>query len=72
MTLEPLFVDESKFAGVGKVRGVSYGTATDYYGSSSATGIIEYSYTFETVNQDMGFACSGVGGCITNVGVDMR
>jgi hypothetical protein len=72
VAFEPLFVDESKFAGVGKMRAVSHATTTDYYDSTTGTGIIAYSYVFETVDQSIGFACSGLGGCIGIVGADLR
>lgn len=72
LTEEPLFADPTKFIGVGKVRGVTFGSADDYYSTASATGISSFTYTFDSIDQAAGFVCSGLGGCISVVGVDLR
>jgi hypothetical protein len=71
-TLEPLFADITKFIGVGQPRAISFGSATDYYNSTSATGIVSYSYVFDVVDIGWNFGCYGLGGCISIIGVDAR
>ena len=71
-TLEPLFADITKFIGVGQPRAISFGSATDYYNSTSATGILSYSYVFDVVDISWNFDCYGMGGCISVIGVDAR
>ena len=71
-TLEPMFADPTKFIGVGQPRAISFGSATDYYNSTSATGIISYSYVFDVVDISWNFDCYGMGGCISVIGVDAR
>lgn len=72
LTVEPLFLDSTKVVGVGKVRAVSYGTATDYYGSTTATGIIGFSFTYESADTSISCSAYGLGGCIGILGVDLR
>jgi hypothetical protein len=83
--LEPLSGDITKFIGVGKKRAVSYGNSTDYYSTSSGTGLLSFSYTFENVAPNStplyvnGFLATdpdlspyGGCGCVGFIGVDMR
>ena len=70
---EPLNVDVSKSVKVGKFRAVSFGDAMDYYYTSTGTGILISSYTFETVKVAGNvMVVSGFGGCISAVVVDLR
>jgi hypothetical protein len=71
--LNPLFDDPTKFVGVGKVRGISFGTATDYYNSTTGTGLIAYSYVFDVPDiSQVSLYVSGFGGCIEIIGADIR
>jgi len=71
--LEPLSGNVTKNACVGKTRAVSFGDSTDYYSSSNGTGILSYSYTFESVAVDkIGIFFSGLGGCLSIIAVDVR
>jgi len=73
VTFEPLDEDPTKTVKLGKKRAVSFGDSTDYYSTSSGTGILNYNYTFETVQVDeVGLYVSGKGGCISILGVDVR
>jgi hypothetical protein len=72
LVLEPYSGNGTKFVGVGKVRLVSYGAAVDYYGSTSGTGIITFSFTFQIVDVPTATAATdGVGGVISYIGVDV-
>ena len=69
----PLFVDVTKFIGVGTPRGVSFGAATDYYNSTSASGLLMYSYLIDVADiSQVDVYASGMGGCIEIIGVDAR
>lgn len=83
--LEPLTGDITKLVAVGKKRAVSFGDATDYYSKSTGTGLLSFSYTFESVAPENtplfvnGFLASdpdlspyGGCGCIGFIGVDLR
>ncbi len=73
LTEEPLDADPTKYVYVGKVRAVTFGVATDYYTSASATGISAFSYTFESVDVSQCLlTVYGLGGCIAVVAVDLR
>jgi hypothetical protein len=70
---EPLANNVSRTVRVGKKRGVSFGTATDYYYSSTGTDIVISSYTFESVSvPDVTLYAFGFPTCISIVGVDIR
>jgi hypothetical protein len=72
LVLEPYSGNATKFVGVGKTRLVSYGTATDYYGSTSGTGLITFSFTFQIVDVPTAtVATDGVGSVISYIGVDV-
>jgi hypothetical protein len=69
----PLFVDATKFIGVGTPRGVSFGTATDYYNSTSASGLLVYSYQIDVADvTQVDIVTNGMGACIEIIGVDAR
>lgn len=71
--LNPLFSDPTKFIGVGKQRGISFGTATDYYNSTTGTGLISYSYMIDTPDiSQVSLFVNGFGACIEVIGVDLR
>jgi len=71
--LEPLSGNVTKGVKVGKTRAASFGDSTDYYSSSSGTGILSYSYTFEKIEiGKVGIFLSGLGGCVSVIGVDVR
>jgi hypothetical protein len=71
--LNPLFDDPTKFVGVGQKRGISFGTAADYYNSTSATGLINYSYMIDTPDiSQVNLFVNGFGGCIEAIAVDLR
>jgi len=73
VTFEPLDEDPTKTVKLGKKRAISFGDSTDYYSTSSGTGILNYNYTFETVQVgEVGLYVSGKGGCISILGVDVR
>jgi hypothetical protein len=73
LTLEPLVSDPSKTVKIGSKRAVSFGDTTDYYHTASGTGILNDSYTFETVDTtNCIVVSSGLGGCISIIGVDIR
>jgi hypothetical protein len=70
---EPLDGNPTKFVGAGKERAVTFGASDDYYGSSSAVDLVVFSYTFEVVKVGgCGVFASGLGGCISHVGLDAR
>lgn len=73
LTEEPLDANPTKYVYVGKIRGVTFGVATDYYASASATGISAFSYTFESVKVSQCImTVYGLGGCISIIAVDLR
>jgi len=73
VVLEPLDANPTKFVAVGKERAITFGASTDYYSSTSAADIVGFSYTFEVVKVgESWLLASGLGGCISHVGVDPR
>ena len=71
--LEPLTADPTKTIKLGKVRGRSFGDADDFYSTATGTGILSWSYTFDTVyvaNCQLNIA--GDGACISILAVDVR
>lgn len=73
LVFEPLNADPSKTSGIGKVRAVSYGDTTDYYSTATGTGILAHTYTFELVDAtSVTVIVTGLGGCISLVGLDQR
>ena len=73
LTLEPLFLDPAKALKIGKKRAVSFGDSTDYYYTASGTGILQANYTFEMVEvEGCILQVSGLGACISIIGVDVR
>jgi hypothetical protein len=74
VTAEPLFSDPAtKAVYAGKVRCCSFGAAADYYSSEVGTGILIFSYKFDSVDvSTVGVvAALGFGGCISYVGADL-
>jgi hypothetical protein len=71
-SLEPLFMDPTKFVGVGAVRGISWGSASDYYNSQTGTSLIQYSVTMDVLDVTMTMFFYGFGGCIGYIAVDVR
>jgi hypothetical protein len=73
LVLEPLNADNTKTSEIGKVRAVSYGDTTDFYSTASGTGILSHSYTFELVKvSSVSVVVSGLGGCVSMVGLDEK
>lgn len=74
VTVEPLHDNTAtKYVRVGNERFKSFGDATDYYGSLSGTGILEFDYTFEVVEiVNSVLHVKGYGGCLSIIGVDVR
>jgi hypothetical protein len=73
VVLEPLNLNPTKNLKLGRVRGVSFGDSTDFYSTSSGTGIQSWNYTFETVEvSNCLLNISGEGGCISILAVDVR
>lgn len=71
--LEPLNINPTKYARIGKVRFFSFGDDTDYYKSVSGAGILSLDYTFETVEVvNSILSVKGLGGCVSMIGVDIR
>lgn len=71
--LEPLFLNSTKFIGVGKTRAISFGSADDYYSSSSGADILAFSYLMDVVDvPTVRIYAYGLGGCISYIGVDAR
>jgi hypothetical protein len=71
--LEPLGINPTKYACIGKGRFMSFGDATDYYKSVTGTGILSLDYTFEVVDVTNSILnVKGFGGCISVIGVDVR
>jgi hypothetical protein len=70
---EPLMNNVSRTVRVGKKRAVSFGTATDYYYTSTGTDIVISSYTFESVSvPDVALYAFGFPTCISIIGIDLR
>lgn len=73
ITTEPLIADPTKNVKIGKARAISFGDTTDYYSTLAGTGILNYNYTFETVEiANCVLLVDGYGGCISIIGVDVR
>lgn len=73
LTEEPLDANPTKYVYVGKIRGVTFGAATDYYASASATGISAFSYTFESVKASQCMmTVYGLGACVSIIAMDLR
>ncbi|MEM2568171.1 MAG: hypothetical protein QXH20_06870 [Candidatus Bathyarchaeia archaeon] len=71
LTLEPLSSDPTKTIKLGYVRAWDLGY--NYYSTASGTGILNWNYTFETVEvAHCVLTVSGNGGCISIIGVDVR
>ncbi|MCW4045235.1 MAG: hypothetical protein NWE94_06940 [Candidatus Bathyarchaeota archaeon] len=71
LLLEPLDANPTKTVKVGKKHAVSFGDAADYYSTSSGTGLLSFSYRFEVVQVDtVTLYASGLGACISHIGVD--
>ena len=71
--LEPLFSDVSKTIQVGKKRGITFGSTNDYYSSSTGTGRISFSYTFDIIDPSGAVvSLTGIGAAISFIGVDVR
>lgn len=72
-TLNALFLDSTKFIGIGVPRGVSFGSTFDYYNTSSATGLLGYNVLMDIYDVTY-LICqvSGLGGCIEIVAADIR
>ena len=69
----PLFTNPTKFIGIGTPRSISFGTATDYYNSSSAAGLLVYSFQLDVYDiTQVNMLTNGWGGCIEIIGVDAR
>ena len=70
---EPLNENPTKYVRIGKTRFNSFGDTSDYYASSSGTGIIAFDYTFEMVEVvNSVLHVKGLGGCVGIIGVDVR
>jgi len=71
VTMEPLDADPTKTGKLGKTRAVTFGAATDFYDTQSGTGIKVFSHTFTDLKpSETMFLVDGLGGCISNIGVD--
>jgi hypothetical protein len=71
--LEPLFLNPTKFAGVGAIHGITWGTADDYYSSLSGADLVNFSFMMDIediLNNNL--IVAGLGGCIGIMGVDAR
>lgn len=72
-TLEPLFLNSTKFVGVGAIHGITFGTADDYYSSLSGVDLVNFSFMMDiedVLNNNL--ITQGLGGCIGIIGVDAR
>ncbi len=71
--LEPLFLNPTKFAGVGAIRGINFSTADNYYSSSSGADIINFTFIMDIEDiTNNSLIVYGLGGCIGIIGVDAR
>lgn len=71
--LEPLAADSSKSSKIGRVRGISFGDASDFYSIVAGVGLLEHSYVFDYVGVgDVSWIVGGLNCCISYVGVDVR
>jgi hypothetical protein len=70
---EPLWNDVTKTVKIGKKRARSFGDSSDFYYTASGTGILNASYTFESVDiASCSLFAGGYGGCISIIAVDVR
>jgi hypothetical protein len=73
LKLEPLNLNPTKYVYLGKKRAVSFGDSTDYYSTSTGTGLLDWNYVFETVEVAAQIlTVYGLGGCVSVVGADVR
>jgi hypothetical protein len=73
LMLEPMHLNPTKTLKLGKARAITWGDATDFYSTASGTGILTHNYTFQEVkNGAVLLVMSGLGGCISSIGVDIR
>jgi hypothetical protein len=71
LMLEPLDTNPTKSVKVGKKRAVSFGDSTDFYSTASGTGLLSFSYRFDIVQiATVTLYASGLGACISHIGVD--
>jgi hypothetical protein len=72
--LEPWFLNPSnKFAGVGAIHGVTFGSTDDFYSSITGADLQEFSYMMDIVDiLNNNLMTEGLGGCIGVVAVDAR
>lgn len=72
-TLEPLFLNPTKFVGVGAIHGITWGTADDYYSSLSGADLVNFSFMMDIEDiLNNRLIVKGLGGCIGIIGVDAR
>ena len=75
LLLEPTHNDPTKYVKLGKARAISFGDSTDYYSTSSGTGLLTWNYTSETLNP-LGLvlvaSADALGGCISSMAIDVR
>jgi hypothetical protein len=69
---EPLCANPTKYCYVGKIRAVNFNAASNYYYDSSGADILLSTYAFEYVKVSVPVVLYGLGGCISNIGVDQR
>jgi hypothetical protein len=73
ISLEPMMLNPAKFVGIGAVRAISFGDASDYYNSTTGTGLIQYAVTLDVYDtSSIDVYCYGFGGCIGYIGCDVR
>ena len=75
LPVEPLISHDPALSreNAGKKRAVSFGDATDYYSTGSGTSLLSFSYTLDVVSvSDVNLYLTGLGGCVSYVGVDTR
>jgi hypothetical protein len=71
--LEPLFLNATKFVGVGGIHGISWGSSDDYYSSSSGADLVNFSYVMDIADVlNNNLIVYGLGGCVGIIGVDAR
>ncbi|MCL4436134.1 MAG: hypothetical protein M1503_10130 [Thaumarchaeota archaeon] len=70
---EPLFENPTKSIKLGRKRGVTFGDAADFFSTSTGADRTSFNYTFEMVQPAVAqFYLTGIGVCITSIGVDLR
>jgi len=74
VVLEPFTQDNAnKTVGLGKQRAVSFGDNTDYYASSTGSGILQFSHTMDVTHvEGCRLLINGFGSCVGIIGVDVR